>query len=213
MDPKREPRKYNSPLRDAQASETRQHILETMAEMLATGGGDQFSVKLLAGQADVSERTVYRYFPDRPQLLAGLAELMADAMGNRQQEADLATLEDLTELLGDVYQGFDDHSEVTKAFFLLNPDPGARTDQQLARTERMVHLAGATFPDLAPEDHERLGQLIRSMTSTYSWLQCREEFGLTGTEAADLLGWAVTCVINEVQRTGRVGREAAPSEA
>jgi len=33
----------------------------------------------------------------------------------------------------------------------------------------------------------------------------REEFGLSGTESADLLGWALQCAVDEVRRTGRVG--------
>jgi AcrR family transcriptional regulator len=198
-------RPYHSPLRDAQAAQTRQLILDTMIELLAGGQADNFSIRQLASEAGVSERTVYRYFPDRETLLDGLNGYLTSAMGTAVQEAELADLDQLVDFLPTVFESFDAMPEVTKAGILINPDPARVVPTQRRRTERMIDLARRTFPDLDDADVVRLGQLVRTVTSTYNWLRMREEFGLSGAESADLLGWALQCALDEVRRTGRVG--------
>ena len=67
-------RSYTSPLREAQARQTRNAILDALTQLLAAQPADQISTREIAERAGVSQPTVYRYFPDRQALLDGLAD-------------------------------------------------------------------------------------------------------------------------------------------
>ena len=71
-------RSYSSPLRERQAQQTRDAILDTLTELLGAHRADEITTRDLARASGVSERTVYRHFPDREALLAGLSNRLAD---------------------------------------------------------------------------------------------------------------------------------------
>ena len=59
-------------LRAEQAELTRKRILDAAVEELSIGGMVSFSTAGVAKRAGISERTIYRHYPDRESLLAGL---------------------------------------------------------------------------------------------------------------------------------------------
>ena len=65
------PRPYSSPLRERQAQQTRELILDAVTELLENHRIDEVTTREIAQSAKVSERTVYRHFPDRDALLTG----------------------------------------------------------------------------------------------------------------------------------------------
>ena len=148
---------------------------------------------------------MYRYFPDRGALLDGLGNHMTEQMGGTPEEDISPPSSNSPGTSADVWADFDGMAELTKASILLNPDPANRTASQLRRTDRFVDIVRRSFPDLDADDQLRLGALFRVMASTHSWLHYREEFGMTGREAGELLSWAFSCVIREVRETGCVG--------
>ena len=66
-------RAYSSTLRDRQAAQTRELILDAITQLLGDRRVDEVTTRDIATTADVSERTVYRHFPDRRALLEGLS--------------------------------------------------------------------------------------------------------------------------------------------
>lgn len=199
-------RPYHSPLRAAQAQQTRVHIIETMIGQLAEpDGADDFSIRRLAESAGVSERTVYRYFPDRDALLDAVNDHFSEIMASGHRETELADLDELARFVPDVFRDFDEHAAATKASFLINPDPARFLPGQKRRTERIIDICRRTFPDLPDDDQRRLGELVRTVTSTFNWLRMREEFGMTADESGELIGWVVQCIADDVRRTGRLG--------
>ena len=198
-------RPYHSPLREAQAGQTRDHIVETMVRQLAETGGDDFSIRKLADAAGVSERTVYRYFPDRDALLDAVNGHFSDVMSTGRREQELVDLDELARFVPEVFRDFDEHAAATKASILINPDPARLLPTQQRRTELIIDVCRRSFPDLSDADQRRLGQLVRTITSTFNWLRIREEFGMTGDDSGELIGWVVQCVTDEIRRTGRLG--------
>lgn len=67
--PRRQPRQ-------ARARRSVDTILDTAATLLDEGGVGSFNTNLLARRAGVRVRTVYRYFPNKEAVIAGLAERM-----------------------------------------------------------------------------------------------------------------------------------------
>jgi AcrR family transcriptional regulator len=61
-------------LRERKKAQTRQHIADTAARLFATHGYDQVSIGDVARAADVSDQTVYNYFPAKPDLVLDRAD-------------------------------------------------------------------------------------------------------------------------------------------
>jgi AcrR family transcriptional regulator len=61
-------------LRERKKAQTRQHIADTAARLFATLGYDQVSVVDVARAAEVSDQTVYNYFPAKHDLVFDRAE-------------------------------------------------------------------------------------------------------------------------------------------
>ncbi|TCK26798.1 TetR/AcrR family transcriptional regulator [Pseudonocardia endophytica] len=67
-----------SGLRERKKARTRQHIADTAARLFAVHGYDDVSVLDVARAADVSDQTVYNYFPAKHDLVLDRAEEIRD---------------------------------------------------------------------------------------------------------------------------------------
>src|SRR3954453_6883996 len=61
-------------LRERKKALTRQHIVDTAARLFGAHGYDQVSVADVARAAEVSDQTVYNYFPAKQDLVLDRAE-------------------------------------------------------------------------------------------------------------------------------------------
>lgn len=60
--------------------ERRIQILQTLAEMLQTPGGERITTALLAKRLDVSEAALYRHFASKAQMFEGLIEFIESSV-------------------------------------------------------------------------------------------------------------------------------------
>ena len=67
-------RPYSSPLRAEQAAATRDRIVDATVALLQDNDGSSFSMQDVADWAGVAVRTVYRAFPTKDDLIAGVLE-------------------------------------------------------------------------------------------------------------------------------------------
>jgi AcrR family transcriptional regulator len=84
-------------LRESKKLQTRQEIADRAMQLFAQRGFDGVTVAEVAAAADVSEKTVYNYFPTKEDLFfdevpAREAALVAAITGRRQQESILGAL-------------------------------------------------------------------------------------------------------------------------
>src|SRR5579864_2558523 len=108
---------YTSPLRAEQMEQTRLRILRATTDLLADPTSDELTVPLVAREARVSLRTVYRYFPTREALLDAWAEWMEES-----SQAHLLSYPEhagrLAAFARELYRSFDANEALFKA--LLN---------------------------------------------------------------------------------------------
>lgn len=197
--PKRSTRKpYTTTLRDRQAAQTRDLILDALTALLGDRRADEVTTRHIAAAAGVSERTVYRHFPDRAALLEGLTQRLPDLQGAKPSFASggldqlAATSRRLMELL-------DEHEVAARAEAVLNADPRRFAADTQANTRDMRELLAQGLPDLDERELVRVAAVIRCLVSTQAWLRMREEFGVPGAESGPVVAWVIDTIIRELR--------------
>jgi AcrR family transcriptional regulator len=204
-------RTYSSPLRESQAQRTRDLILDALTDLLGERRADEITTREIADRAGVSQPTVYRHFPDRDALLAGLTGRMVALMDTEDEIARPATLEDLAPLAARGMGLSETHAVISKAEAILNADPRRLSQDSRERSAELLRLVTESLPDYDERDHLRITALLRNLYSVQVWLRMREEFGIYGDEAGPIVGWAVETLVREI-RAGNFPRGVEASD-
>lgn len=210
-----ESRTYNSPLREAQAEATRQLILDTLSETVAEQGLLDFSVRELAKRAGMSERTVYRHFPDRDALFDALIDKTSQELDwdGAEDRMGLRSYDDIAHGVEQSFRGFEAEEIPTRVAIQLQHGLRQPSGDVRRRNDRHRRILAEALPEVDDEARARLFALLRVIMSSRTWLRLKEEFGLDGDESGPLVGWAVQLMVDEVKRTGHVpGGATAPDQ-
>lgn len=191
-------RSYDSPLRERQAQQTRDAILDALTELLADRPVVEVTTKEIAVSAGVAERTVYRHFPDRAALVDGLTERFF-ASAERPPVVP-ERLDDVGPLVVELYRVLEDHHVEAQAEALLNSDPRRFSDITRRHTQQFGDLVEAGFPDLDAGRQQAITAIVRVLASPQPWLRIRSEFGIDGNASGPIVAWAIASMLNEIKR-------------
>lgn len=189
---------YASALRDRQVAQTRELILDAVTSLLDDRRADEVTTREIASTAGVSERTVYRHFPDRDALLEGLTQRLPHLDGVRPSFG-AGRLEDLAPTGRRLMELLDEHYVTARAEAVFNADPRRFAADTQANTREMRELMANELPDLDEREQLRIAAVIRCLVSTQAWLRMREEFGVPGTESGPVVAWVIDTVIRELR--------------
>ena len=164
-------RKYASPLRERQADQTRNEILDALVALLADRPVDEVTTRELARAAGVSESTVYRHFPDRSALVDALAERFTSSGGDAPTYPD--RMEDLAASAIEIMGVLEDHHVEAQAEALLNADPRRYTNQTSQHTEHLRSLMASELPHLTDGQQRSVVAIARVLLSAQTWLRLR----------------------------------------
>ena len=192
-------RRYSSPLRENQARQTQDLILDALTDLLADRRADEITIREIAGLAGVSQPTVYRHFPDREALLTGLGARLADRMSPAARPPEQLELEDFGPTIEAFFTESEEFVVESRAEALLNADPRNFSAGTRRVSDQLARSVAAAFPDLDEPIRIQFTGLLRSLGSAQTWLRMREEFGVPGTESGPLVAWAVECLIEQAR--------------
>ena len=198
-------RTYSSPLRERQAQQTRDLILDSLTDLLETRRTDEVTTRALAEAAGVSERTVYRHFPDRDSLLAGLTSRLMATDAARPEPPE--SVDDVAAAAIELMAGLDEHHVLATAEALFNADPRRFSDDTRANTEVFRQMIVRSFPELGARQQVQLAAVFRCLLSAQAWLRMREEFGVPGVESGPVVAWVLETLVDQIrQGNGPPGR-------
>jgi AcrR family transcriptional regulator len=189
---------YNSPLRDRQVAQTRDLILDAVTTLLGDRRADEMTTRDIAVAAGVSERTVYRHFPDRDALLEGLARRLPPLEGGKPSFG-AGSLDDLAPTSRRLMALLDDHYVTARAEAVLNADPRRFAADTQDNSREMRELLAKGLPELDERERLRIAAVIRCLVSTQAWLRMREEFGVPGVESGPVVAWVIDTIIRELR--------------
>ena len=172
---KNKKRFYKSETRDAQAAQTKSHILEAAKKLFQTEGFDRVTISTLAKAADVSMPTIYALFKSKRGVLQSLIDhalppkqfvaLVDDSMQEKSPKKRLSITAKLTRQIYD-------------------------SEKELMDILRGASVVAPEFKELEQERekrrYERQGDYVKQMINEKSLAK-----GLSLQKARDIL-WALT---------------------
>lgn len=182
-------------LRERQAEQVAREIRLAFIGLVNSKGPNGFSLRDVATEAGVSERTLYRYYPNREELVRGIHANENAAMEEqlRPMRSQVADLSD-PEIIARVFEVFEEHEELVKASGLLQSS-GVDQGRSVERTEEIRRVVAAN-PDVADEVVPQLVGLIRAISSSAGWMRMTgSDVGLDSKEAGYAAQWALEVLL------------------
>jgi AcrR family transcriptional regulator len=185
---------YNSPLRAQQKQLTHDLILQSVAKTLATHSVQDVTVSEVARIAAITERTIYRHFPTREDLLQAFWKWQLERSGGQTVLAP-PTLEALFANIRTLFQSLDADEAVIRAVMAA---PEGREIRKEANRTRLAHMIAFLEPrteGLNPAERHRIAAAIVSVSSVLSWLFMRDNCDYDGSQAGEAAVTAVRLLI------------------
>jgi AcrR family transcriptional regulator len=179
---------------------TRDKLLATAAELVAAGGAEELTVRAVAAAAQISVPTAYRYFGSREALLDALADWINDKLFRRDYPRDVA---DTPEFARRLFSGFAEQDRLVRAQLQSPAGREVRRREQQRRYKTIGGIIARSLPRATPAARRYAAALIQSLLSANTWIAMHDHWGLDGTEAGELVRWALGLVAAELGRDPR----------
>lgn len=161
-------------LADRQSELTRKLILDAALETLEAAPAGELTMRLVAKRAAISERTVFRYFATREDLL----DAVVDAFQTRLElPATPRTLEDLLGYPSALYRRFEVNANANKAS--LQSEIAQRLRQDKSRLIAVRKIVDRIAPQSADRMRKIAAANIRFYLAASSWFYFRFVFGFS----------------------------------
>jgi AcrR family transcriptional regulator len=161
-------------LTDRQSELTRRLILDAALEALEAEPTSSLTMRLVAKRAAISERTVFRYFATREDLL----DAVVDAFQTRLElPATPRTLEDLLGYPSALYRRFEVNANANKAS--LQSEIAQRLRQDKSRLIAVRKIVDRIAPQSADRMRKIAAANIRFYLAASSWFYFRFVFGFS----------------------------------
>jgi AcrR family transcriptional regulator len=177
------------------------------------------SVSDVAGAAQVSRATAYRYFPTQAALIqAAVDEALGPILAWKSDSKDPE--ERVTELVTFAYPRMETYEATLKAALRLALDQWARRhagmlgEAPMVRGHRIGLLNSAVQPlkgKLTPEGFERLTQGMSLIFGTEAFVVLKDIWGLDRKRAEEVALWTCHALIQAAVKEESAGRRPSPS--
>ena len=190
-------KRQSSELRDEYAALTRPRIVVAFVESLADGAGDDVSMADVAKRAKVAERTIYRHFKTRAELLAAAGEWIED---NVFGYVPFTSPDELPGIFRKLCRSFDRHPHLARAIALTRAGRTMRADFRRRLIEHHRKAMAPLTRHLKPKEVRQAEALATYLNNVLAWSALREDFGMSSAEIADAIEWALTTLLKDVRR-------------
>ncbi|MBR1285448.1 TetR/AcrR family transcriptional regulator [Bradyrhizobium sp. AUGA SZCCT0177] len=190
-------KRQSSELRDEYAALTRGRIVAAFVESLADGAGDDVSMADVAKRAKVAERTIYRHFKTRAELLAAAGEWIEN---NVFGYVPFTSPDELPGIFRKLCRSFDRHPHLARAIALTRAGRTMRADFRRRLIEHHRKAMAPLTRHLKPKEARQAEALATYLNNVLAWSALREDFGMSSAEIADAIEWALTTLLKDVRR-------------
>lgn len=191
------PRKYDSPVRRQRAGETRERIVDAGCRVLEQSSIRDWralTVRGVAEQAGVNERTVYRYFGNERGLRDAVMHRLEQQSGI---ELDHMRLEDVADIAARIFGHV--------ASYPLRPKPAldpTLADANLRQRRALLGALDEASPEWPEADRRAVAALLDVLWSVATYERLAADWEMECSEATRTATWAIE-LISEAVHQGR----------
>ncbi|WP_404430926.1 TetR/AcrR family transcriptional regulator [Microbacterium lacus] len=183
----------------SEVSRTQEAILAAYAELIEELGTDDVPFRLIARRAGVGERTIFRNYATRVDLLLATAAWIERTIFLRQ---DSPSIFDMPLTIRAAMESYDRRPELAHvvAETAMRGISGAAPSPRKEVLEQMID---AEIPSLGGDERRAVVAALAHLDSAATWVTFRREFGMSRSDIADAAAWAAEAVLNPIR--SRVG--------
>lgn len=198
-----ETRPYKSPLREQQTQQTRLMLLQAAAEEIVAHGASGMTMSAIAERAGVSERTVYRHFPDRQALIDGLTlwvdQQIAERLGRNFENAGDFTLDELVDQAHRVFVTMEEIGLPAEAMVLASQSGEPKAERHVRRSRMFEQLFEEELGDVDEVLRSELFAVTRVLFGSHTWYTMTRELGLTAEQAGEAVSMTIRNLLERVR--------------
>ena len=191
-------------LQEARAAVVRDRVLAGVAELLAEGR--DLTYANVAAASAVAERTVYRHFPARQDLMTAVVEWVNQRAGTQRA----TTGEGAAEAVRHQFTTFDEVAPVVRALLLAPEGLAARLHDNDDRRAAALAVVDHDAPGLDATTRRRVAAAVQMLTSAAAWQTLRDYWDMDGAEAAETVAVALSMLL---EGTRQEAGERSPGRA
>lgn len=168
-------RRYESPVRQEQAAQTRARIVDAAATLFVAHGYPRTSIRQIAQAAGVAADTVYATFGSKPRVLTAVIDERlrgGHGVANVMERPELLAVRDET----------DQQRQV-----VLLADALSRVVEQVSPVFEMLRAAAAVEPAMADVYAEMQRYRLQNNAVAIGWLRARGPLRMSDADAAETL--------------------------
>ncbi|CAL76284.1 putative transcriptional regulatory protein, TetR family [Bradyrhizobium sp. ORS 278] len=198
-------------LRDEYAAMTRQRIIAAFVETLEDEAGDDTSMAAVARRAGIAERTIYRHFKGRAELMDAAGEWIEH---NVFGYVPFSRPDELPAVFRELCQRYDRRPQLARALALTRAGRSLRAQFRRRLVQQHRKAMAPLVRHLPAKQARQAEALAAYLNNTQAWNTLREDFGLSSGEIADAIEWATTTLLKDVRkRDAAAARQSGPASA
>jgi AcrR family transcriptional regulator len=186
---------YVSPLRQQYAAQTRDRILDAAIDGLKQGDLEGLTIAKVAADAGVTERTVYRHFQTREDLIKAVWPRMGVRLGIPGLPQ---TVEALLTAPARIYPRFDAEAGAVRASMYSRAGREIRATANPARHQAFTSLVAQAQPKLDEAARRRRAAVIQMIGSSHGWACLKDYWGMDTEEAARAAQEAIAILLGRL---------------
>lgn len=184
-------------LKERQGALTRQLILDAAVAELESGTLGALTLRAVALRANLAERTLFRYFATRDELL----DALADEVSRRLELPALpATAPELVDMPGALYGAFEKHAALIRAALPSELFDRIRESAARARWVGVAKLVDAWAPARSARERKLVAANIRYLLSATSWHYYRFYFRFSLEDSVAAAELAVRLALKSLRK-------------
>jgi len=189
-----------SNLRDEYVAQTRARILTALLELLKDKKFEDISYLDLATQARVAERTVYRHFPSKSELIRSAGQWIDETIFETDDFLQSDIIEDVPKIFRQIVRRNDEvpHLADIAAMCRVLADESSPVRKRVADN---IRNGLKPYVEGLESDRKIMAEAaVYFFSSIMMWKMLRKEFGFSADQTADAHEWIFSLIVEDLKR-------------
>ena len=182
-------------LKDRQTDATQKLIISKAVDLLESEGVNATTARAVARRAGISERTIFRYYASRDELLDAIA---AEVVNRVRTPPPPGTIAELLEYADPLYRCFEQWSPLLRAALHTDVSNRVRATVGETRWHATHELIDQHAPHRSESDRRIAATNINYYLSASTWAYYRTQFDFSLDDAIAAARWAIRSTIDNI---------------